>query len=400
MQTFSSRETPGDNPGAIYRELGVEPIINGNATLTMLGGSLMPPEVLSAMREAAECFVDLVELQGEVGRQIAALTRNEAAFVCPGAAAGLVLASIACMTRKLGRQLVDLHDLEDAPREFVLQSLHRNPYDPALELAGGKIVEIGSRAGTSFQDLDEALSEQTAAVVFVPNWPITNWPVGTDDSHLVERALPFKDVVELAHSREVPVIVDAAAQLPARENLWRFTAEGADLVIFSGGKGLRGPASSGLILGRRDLIDRIAANSAPLHGIGRPLKVGKEEMIGLLYAVQWYLNQDQDAVQRRWEAVVQHLVDWGNGRDDVTVVRDAVGPDGQPIPRAHIRLAGALATKRDEILARLRAGTPRIALAAARRDGIWVNPQLLQVGEEQQISAAVGRVLEELRNEP
>ena len=302
------------DPGAIYRRLGVEPIVNGRSTFTILGGSLMPPEVLEAMRQAAACFVDLTELQAAVGRRLAELTRNEAAFVSGGAAAGLFLSAATCMARRTDDGVLRVADRDRYPRDFVIHRAHRVPYDAVVELAGGRLVEIGpgtgagtagdadaaSRAGPKTeQELEQAIGPETAAILYVPK------------PHLAGQVLPLPALVDIGRRHDVPVIVDAAAQLPPRDNLWRFTQEGADLVLFSGGKALCGPASSGLVLGRTAYVRRVAANAAPLHRTGRPMKVGKEDMIGLLAAVEWYLAQDEAEEARRLEAVVDHLVRWG-----------------------------------------------------------------------------------------
>ena len=158
-------------------------------------------------------------------------------------------------------------------------------------------------------------------------------------------------VVRVARQSDVPVIVDAAAQLPPVENLWAFGAAGADLVLFSGGKGLCGPASTGLVLGSRRYVERFERNAAPRQRSGRPMKVGKEDLIGILAAVEWYLRQDHEALAARYEAMVEHLVDWGRRRQDVEVAREAHGEAGQPTPRALIRLLPPIASHRDEILA-------------------------------------------------
>ena len=147
----------GPERGAIYRRIGVEPIINGATTMTYLGGSLMPPEVVEAMRQASECFVDLYELQDAVGRRIAELTRNEAAFVAGGAAAGLFLSAVVCMARDTDDGVLRPDELDGLPRDFLIQRGHRIPYDPAIELAGGRLVEIGSAAGTTEAELDGAI---------------------------------------------------------------------------------------------------------------------------------------------------------------------------------------------------------------------------------------------------
>lgn len=359
-------------PGAIYRRLGVEPIVNGRSTFTILGGSLMPPQVLEAMREAAACFVDLTELQVAIGRRLATLTRNEAAVVSGGAAAGLFLSAAACMARRTDDGVLRPTDLDRYPREFVIHSAHRVPYEAAIELAGGRLVEIGARgvARETEQELEDLIGTRTAAILFVPK------------PHLAGEVLPLPTLVEIARAHDVPVIVDAAAQLPPRENLWRFTQEGADLVLFSGGKALCGPASTGLVLGRAAYVDRVAANAAPLHRPGRPMKVGKEDMVGLLAAVEWYLAQDEAAEARRFEAVVDHLVRWGRTRDDMTITREPFGEAGQPTPRAHIRLARAEPRYRDALLGSLRRSPPRIDLLADDDVGFYVAPETLRPGEE------------------
>ncbi|MFL5680995.1 MAG: hypothetical protein ACJ77B_10385, partial [Chloroflexota bacterium] len=217
-----------DLRGDVYRRLGVEPIVNGRSTFTILGGSLMPPVVLGAMRDAAECFVDLVELQDAVGRRIAELTRNEAAFVAGGAAAGLFLAAAAAMLRHTDDGLLRPGDDRDVPRDFVIHAAHRIPYEVAIGLAGGRLVEIGSAAGTRAHELDAALGPGTAAILYVPK------------PDLASVVVPLEQVVAVAARHGVPVIVDAAAQLPPAESLWRFTEAGADLAVFSGGKALCG----------------------------------------------------------------------------------------------------------------------------------------------------------------
>jgi L-seryl-tRNA(Ser) seleniumtransferase len=367
--------------GAIYRRIGVEPIVNGATTMTYLGGSLMPPEVVEAMRQASECFVDVFELQAAVGRRIAELTRNEAAFVSGGAAAGLLLAAVACIARD-GAEVRRPADLEAGPRDILIQRVHRIPYDPAIELAGARLVEIGSPAGTSEAELEAAIGPSTAGVLYIAG------------AHRAAGALPLETVIRMAHARHIPVIVDAAAQLPPVENLWAFTAAGADLVLFSGGKGLCGPASTGLILGSARYIERIAANAAPQQRIGRPMKVGKEDLIGILAAVEWYLAQDHDAAARRYEAIVDHVLAWASPRTDITATRETAGEAGQPTPRALLTLSPPLAERRDDLLAGLRADPPRVALLAAGTDGFYVAPETLAPGEEAIVTRRLADVLE------
>jgi L-seryl-tRNA(Ser) seleniumtransferase len=374
----------GAERGDIYRRIGVEPIINAATTMTYLGGSLMPPEVVEAMRQASECFVDLYELQAAVGRRIAELTRNDAAFVSGGAAAGLFLSAAVCMARDTSDGVLSPAELESVPRDFIIHRAHRIPYDTAIELAGGRLVEVGSDAGTTEADLAEAMGPTTAGILYVAG------------AHLAQGALPLETVVRIARPRDVPVIVDAAAQLPPVENLWRFSSAGGDLVLFSGGKGLCGPASTGLVLGARRYVERFERNAAPRQRIGRPMKVGKEDLIGILAAVEWYLRQDHDALAARYDAIVDHLVAWGRERADVTVARDTPGQAGQPTPRALIRLRPRIAGRRDEIMAALRAKPPRVELLPEGHDALYLAPETLVAGEEAVVTRRLGEVLREI----
>jgi L-seryl-tRNA(Ser) seleniumtransferase len=370
--------------GAIYRRIGVEPIVNGATTRTILGGSLMPPEVLEAMRQAAECFVDLTELGDAVGRRIAELTRNESAFVSGGASAGLFLSAAVCMARDTPDGVLRLADLDTLPRDFVIQRVHRNPYEAAIELAGGCLVEVGGDAETAMGDLEAALGPSVAGVLFVAG------------AHRARGSLALADVIRLAHARDIPVIVDAAAQLPPVESLWWFTGAGADIVLFSGGKGLCGPAGTGLVLGPARYVGRFARNAAPLHRVGRPMKVGKEDLVGILAAVESYVGRDHAADARRNEESVAHVVRWGDRRSDVTVVREPTGEAGQPHPRALIRLGRALSGRRDEVLAALREGPPRIELLPGDADSFYVTPETLLAGEEVVITDRLGELLDSI----
>ena len=369
--------------GEIYRRLGVEPIINANATETILGGSLMRPEVVEAMAHAADSFVDLVELETRVGKRLARLTRNEAAFVCGGAAAGLVLAAAACMTRGVDDGILRPEDLHRLPREFVIHPGHLVPYVSAIQLAGGILVEAGSTEGTTQRDLEDAITDRTAAVLVIAG------------AHLAAGTLPLSTVIDVAHARGVPVIVDAAAQIPPISSLWTFGAAGADFTILSGSKGLRGPASTGLILGPEPGIRRCAANASPLHRVGRPMKVGKEDLIGILAAVEAALADDEAAIIEGYERAVRHVIAWGNGRDDVDVVREFPSEAGQPMPRARVTLLGVTPARRDELIGELRSGRPRVSVRPAGDDGIYVNPQTLQDGEVELVCRRLAEILDE-----
>jgi L-seryl-tRNA(Ser) seleniumtransferase len=370
---------------SIYARLGVRTFINAAGTYTLLGGSRMPRVVVEAMREAAGQFVNVDELQAQVGARIAALTHNEAAYVTCGAAAGIFLATAACMVRAEPALAQQLPDPRGLATRVVMYRPHRNPYDYAVRTLPVELVEIGfpnQITQATEWELDHTLAEGTAAVFYV----LAGW--------LTAGALPLERVIEVAHRRGVPVIVDAAAQLPPRANLWRLTALGADLVIFSGGKDLRGPQSSGLILGRRDLIASCARIGAPHHGIGRPLKVGKEELVGLCAAVEWYLDRDEEAHARWTEQLVARLVQ-RLARPGLTVERRFPNEAGQPLARALVRFDGGDgATRCARVVALLRSGAPSIEVGPAEDAGaFYVNPMTIEVDEEDVLLERLSAVL-------
>lgn len=374
VEGFAPLEEHGGWDMGIYEKLGVRRLINANAATTRLGGSLMPPEVLEAMREAAGSFVDMFELQRAVSRRIAELTHNEAALVCSSATAGLFLGTLGCMT---GRDLQAVARLmEEGPdwmqrREVVIHQAHRFAYEMAVKLAGGSLVPIGSPTQTRKSDLESVLNERTAAVLFIAG---SRWAAG---------ALPLDQVIATAHAAGVPVIVDAASQLPPPENLWRFTQQGADLVVFSGGKGLRGPQSTGLILGRADLVEACALHASPNNSLGRPMKVGKEEMVGLLAAIERYLALDHAALAAHRERVVAWWVAELNNLPGIAARRDFPSEAGQPIPRALVTFDASLGLTGESVRRALLAGDPAVDVAVAGEAGIYLNPEPLEAGEEE-----------------
>ena len=347
----------------IYERLGVHRVINAYECLTRLGGSRMDPEVLAAMTEASQWFVRLDELQEKIGARIAALVGVEAAYVTSGAAAGLTLATAASIAGTDPARITRLPDTRGMSNEVVIERSHRNRYDHAIRQAGATFSEYGFARGTEPWELEAAITPQTAAVA------------------------------EIAHRHRLPVIVDAAAELPPAENLRRFVDEGGDLVVFSGGKGLRGPQCSGLILGRRDLIAACAANASPHHAIGRPMKVGKEELVGLLVALERYLAEPPEARQERWEAQVQQAVTALQVLPGLVPERVFPMPTGKLIPRALVRVTAECPLTADAIIAALADGDPSIAV---RPDpaGFIIDPQPLYEGEVDVICTRIHAILE------
>jgi uncharacterized pyridoxal phosphate-dependent enzyme len=373
-----------------YEELGVAPVVNAAAALTALGGQLMPDEVLDAMREAAGSSVDMHELHLAAGRELARLTGNDAAYVTAGCAAAIVLALLGIRTGGDPGVLRTLAGPADAPDEVVVHAAHRIPYDPAIALAGCRIVQIGNALQTFDWELEAALTDRTAAVFFVAG------------SHLSRGALSLPAVVEIAHDRGVPVIVDAASQLPPLANLHRFTRdEGADLAVFSGGKALRGPQASGLLVGRADLVEAARQNGAPYQRWGRAMKAGKEEIAGLVAAMRRYVALDHDAIHRDWEATVR---DWADalGATDADIAVDDLNEAGQPIPR--VRVGFADPARVAAVLDRLAAGRPRVAvlpdLDGGVPRGLWLSPDVLRPGEAEVVRDAVVDAIRSTKGRP
>lgn len=365
---------------SVYERLGVRPVINADATLTRLGGSLMAAEVSDAMREAAGNFVDMHELQQAVGKRIAELTNNEAAYVTAGAAAGLVLTTLASMNGgdllQIARQIEDGVSPKD---EVIIQRAHRIPYDPAITLAGGTIVEVGNRLQTFPWELEAAFTPRTAMVFYVAG------------DHLAFGALPLEDVIRIAHAHDVPVVVDAAAQLPPTENLWHFTRGlGADVTIFSGGKDFHGPQASGLVVGKQRMIDAIAANGSPYQRLARPMKVGKEEMVGLLAAIERYMRVDWRERVAGYEAIVAYWLDRLNAVPGLTAERVFPNEAGQPTPRCRVRFDSELELHAADVVKQLWDGDPRIAVAVDGKDAVSFTPELLREGEE---NILLGRIV-------
>ena len=361
-------------------DLNVRPVINAAATLTRLGGSRMPPPALAAMAEAASSFVPLAELELAVAARVAALTRNEAAYVSAGAAAGIVVAVAACIAGTDPEKIAAFPYLDGiARKDVVVHAAQRNGYDYAARQTGARLIEVGEAAA----DLRAALSPSVACVL---------WFAG---AHHATGALPLPDVVSIAHEAGVPVLVDAAAQIPPVASLWRFTGEiGADLAIFSGGKGIRGPQSSGLVLGRADLVAGCRANGSPNYAIGRPMKVGKEELAGLLAALEWTLGQDEPALLAGYEAMVQRWIAGLSGIPGVHAERGYPSEAGQPHGRAIVRFAPPCPWTRDAVVAALWEHNPRIAVGTdGGPDAIALNPQTVATGEDELVLAALREVL-------
>jgi uncharacterized pyridoxal phosphate-dependent enzyme len=366
----------------IYDKLGIKKLINAEGTLTRLGGSVMDPDVLKEMIEASKYFVDLNELLEKSGEYVANLIGVDASCITSGAAAGLTLSTAACITGTDPAKIRQLPDLQGLKNEVLIQKSHRNGYDHAIRQAGVTLVEFGLIKETYPWELRAAINDRTAAIV-----------------HFLEfendRNLALSDVIPIAKEMGLPLIVDAAAELPPVENLSRFFHMGADLTVFSGGKDIHGPQSSGLIVGRRDLIDACALNTNPNYSIGRAMKVGKEEVAGMIAALERYLKQDFAAEEKRWEDMVAHIVDTladipGLDARRVSPAEPGVQPNW--IPRVYLDWQkGTIPLGSGEAKSLLRQGEPGIAVGTTST-GLFVNPQTLTPGQEKIIAKTLRKL--------
>ncbi|MDE7330761.1 MAG: aminotransferase class V-fold PLP-dependent enzyme [Lachnospiraceae bacterium] len=310
-----------------FKECGITPFINAHDTYTVYGGSRMAENTLEAMKEISRHFVDMEQLQRNLGSLLARMTGNEGAYITNGAAGGLLLAACVCMAEGSLYKYTRLPRTEGMKNEIIVMRAQRNAYDAALWAGGAVMVEIGDADETLEYELEGSINERTAAVFYFV-------------SSLYERgSMELSKTIEIAHRHNVPVVVDAAAQLPPAENLWKFTKEGADLVIFSGGKTLCGPQDSGLIVGRRELIEDCVRFGAPAHGICRFCKTSRESMAGLYVAVKDYLEADHvhiySELVKKNEIVAAYMAGAGLVADTVIVNK---GPVGQNYPRLFLLL--------------------------------------------------------------
>jgi len=354
----------------IYAKLGVRTFINARGPLTRMGGAIMPPEVIDAMVTASKSSVYLAELQDAIGARIAAMTGNEAAMVTNGAAAGIVLAIAACMTGDDRKKMASLPDTNSCKNEVIVQHHMRFSEDCALRNTGARLVEIDGAGAHGIAALKAAIGPKTAAL-FTTDW------TGS-------RTISIHDLVPIAREHNLPVVVDAAAGLPPAKNLWKFTREmGADLAIFSGGKGLRGPQSSGLVVGTKQLIDAMKMQSVPHCYIGRPMKVGKEEMVGLYAALECLLatpdeerNEQLEKLRRQIESRLRHFafLKFENDGDRLTIKWNE----------------SARAMTAEDVAARMRSGTPAIECSCT--EGLHLHVSMLRDGEAEIVAARLAKI--------
>ena len=354
----------------IYEELGVTAYINANEWYTSQGGSMLPPPVIQAMAEASQRAVRLVELQNAVGVAVARLTQNEAACVTSSATAGIVLTVAAFMSDLDPKKSERLPSTRGLKKDVIIHQCDRFGEDPAIRIPGARIVEIGDRKGATEEQLQEAITPRTAAIFTLPTR---------------EGMIPLEQIVRIAHESGVGVIVDIAWSLPPKEHLWKFTRDaGADVVIVSGGKGLRGPQGSGLILGRKEVVDACQSMVAPHCRIGRPMKVSREAMVGVYAAVKHFLAGGAEATQQMAHDIAGELSD---------IPGVAIRVD-EAASHVHVQLSPSRSRlTRDQIMERLLAEEPRILVRDSGPNGIRVSAGTLAERQEGVVAQRLKKLL-------
>ncbi|HMD86511.1 MAG TPA: aminotransferase class V-fold PLP-dependent enzyme [Terriglobia bacterium] len=371
-----------------YEKLGIRPFINAAGTYTVLSASTMPEEVQDAISIASKYPVQLEELLRASGEYLAKRLQCEAALVTAGAASALTLGTAACVSRGNADAILNIPlDMTGLKNEVIVQKTHRYDYDHALRNCATRFVEVETLA-----DYDAAFTERTVMAHFF------NAAEGGQISR--------EDWVRVAHQHGVPCFNDASADVPPVANLWNYTKMGFDLVTFSGGKGIRGPQCTGLLLGRKDLIEAAMKNNSPYSNtIGRGMKVAKEEIVGLVAAVDWLLAQDEDAMQKEFQQRAERIAERVKSVPTVET-RITVPPVANHVPHLQITYdPNRIKLTGKEVMAKMREGTPRIELNPATGGGsaskglesevstIVVGVWMLQPGEDLVVARRLREVL-------
>ncbi len=371
-----------------YEKLGVSTFINAAGTYTVLTASTMPQEVQAAVALAAKNPVHLMELHEAAGNYLAGKLRCGGALVTSGAAAALTLGTAACMTLGNKDAIVNIPtDVAGLKNEVIVQKSHRYEYDHAMRNCGVKVIEV-----ETMEQYENAFTEKT---------------VMTNFFNAVEAPISREDWIRIAHKHGVPCFNDAAADVPPVSNLWNYTEMGFDLVAFSGGKGMRGPQCAGLLLGRKDLIESARLNNSPnSNAIGRGLKVAKEEIVGMVAAVDWFLTQDDAAMETEFRKRADRIAEQLK-RIPTVETKVFIPPVANHVPHLLVTYdASRIKTTGREVMQKMREGKPRIEINPATGGGpasaglpggentIVIGVWMLQPGEDLIVGKRLREVLE------
>jgi len=367
--------------GNPYEELGVTTLINCQGTMTMLGGSVLRPELEAVMAMAGRHFVSIPELEVAAGKRIAEMLKlpeGYTALVTSGAAAAMQSGLAGILTGDNEALIRQLPDLTGMKSEVIIQRSHRNPFDHQLRSTGVKLVEIETR-----EQLRRAVSERTAMMHF------TNFANGAGEIKVDEWA-------KLAKQYNLPCMNDAAADTPPVSHLWDYTNMGYDLVTFSGGKAIRGPQCAGLLIGRKDLVACALLNNSPHEDtLGRSQKVGKEEIVGMVKALEVYLKEDHETLAKEWQERLERI------SHELTKIPGVSTSFFTPeianhVPHMQITWDSRISLSREQVSKALRSSKPAMVIAVGEdRPGLVMNSFMLQPGEDKVVAELLSRVLRE-----
>jgi L-seryl-tRNA(Ser) seleniumtransferase len=367
--------------GNPYEELGVSTVINAEGTMTVLGGSLPRPEIEPVMAQAGRHFVSIAELEVQAGRRIAEMLKlpdGYTAAVTSGAAAAMQSGLAGILTGSKEAFIQQLPDLSGMKSEVIIQKSHRNPFDHQLRSTGVKLVVIETR-----EQLRDAINERTAMMHF------SNFADATGQ-------IKVDEWLKLAKENKIPAMIDAAADTPPVANLWRFAHLGYDLIAFSGGKAIRGPQCAGLLIGRNDLVAYALLNNSPHEDtLGRSQKVGKEQIVGMVKALELYLKEDQDSLWNEWQRrleIISQQISKIQGVSTTFFVPDVANH----VPHMQISWDSKISLTKEQACQLLRKAKPSIAMGRGEdKAGLVMNSFMLQPGEEQIVATQLAKLFRE-----
>lgn len=370
----SSKLTGFGSTGNVYEELGVTTVINGQGTMTVLGGSLPRPEVEEVMALGGQRFVSIVELEVAAGKRITEMLKlpeGYDALVTAGAAAAMQSGLAGILTGDNPKLIRQIPDLTDMKSEVIIQKTHRNPFDHQLRTTGVKLIVVETA-----DDVRRSINPQTAMMHF------SNF---ADDDGQIK----VEEWVKLAHEHNIPAFIDAAADTPPVSRLWDYANMGYDLIAFSGGKAIRGPQCAGLLIGKKDLIAYALLNNSPHEDtIGRSQKVGKEEIVGMIKALELYLQEDQGTLNKEWQRRLEYISGQVTKVPGVTTSFPKL-EIANHVPHLQIMWdEKRLPMTPREVAKALRDGKPSIALSTGEHgEALSMNSFMLQPGEEKIIAS-------------